>query len=101
MRGRTGAAVASCVALFIAVGWAVLGPGLFVQSTLSALTMGSQYALIAIGYTMVYGVIRLINFAHGDIFMLGSFIAYYGMLFLALPWWGAMAISMVATGLIG
>src|SRR5947209_16733719 len=47
----------------------------FVQFVLIGLVAGSVYALIAIGYTMVYGIIELINFAHGDLFMLGSFLA--------------------------
>src|SRR5690606_27157737 len=47
----------------------------FVQQLINGLTLGSIYGLIAIGYTMVYGIIGMINFAHGDIFMIGSFIA--------------------------
>src|SRR5438132_4599946 len=47
----------------------------FLQYSLIGLTNGSLYALIALGYTMVYGIIELINFAHGDLFMLGSFFA--------------------------
>ncbi|HZL72630.1 MAG TPA: branched-chain amino acid ABC transporter permease [Planctomycetota bacterium] len=48
---------------------------IFVQQVLNGLTTGTLFALIAIGYTMVYGIIELINFAHGDLFMLGSFLA--------------------------
>jgi len=47
----------------------------FVQQLINGLTLGYIYGLIAIGYTMVYGIIGMINFAHGDIFMVGSFIA--------------------------
>jgi branched-chain amino acid transport system permease protein len=54
----------------------------FIQQTLNGLTLGSIYGLIAIGYTMVYGIIGMINFAHGDIFMVGAFIAM--MVFLIL-----------------
>ena len=46
---------------------------LFVQQLLNGLSLGSIYALIALGYTMVYGVLRFINFAHGDVYMLGAF----------------------------
>ena len=46
-----------------------------VQQTVNALSIGAIYALIALGYTMVYGIIELINFAHGDIFMLGAFLS--------------------------
>src|SRR2546426_5027335 len=50
---------------------------LFVQQLLNGLSLGSIYALIALGYTMVYGVLRFINFAHGDVFMVGAFVGYY------------------------
>ncbi len=49
----------------------------FLQQLVNGLTLGSIYALIALGYTMVYGVLRLINFAHGDVFMVGCYIAFY------------------------
>lgn len=49
----------------------------FLQQTVNGLQLGSIYALIALGYTMVYGVLRLINFAHGDVFMIGAFVGYY------------------------
>lgn len=49
----------------------------FLQQVINGLSLGSIYALIALGYTMVYGVLRLINFAHGDIYMLGAFAGYY------------------------
>ncbi|HEY5675089.1 MAG TPA: hypothetical protein VIR78_15395, partial [Malonomonas sp.] len=47
------------------------------QNILNALQWGSFYALIALGYTLVYGVLRLINFAHGDIFMVGAYISFF------------------------
>ena len=47
----------------------------FLQQLVNGLTSGSVYALIALGYTMVYGILRLINFAHGDVYMLGAFFA--------------------------
>ena len=49
----------------------------FVQQLLNGLSQGSIYALIALGYTMVFGVLRFINFAHGDVFMLGAFAGFY------------------------
>ena len=52
----------------------------FLQQLINGLTLGSIYGLIAIGYTMVYGIIGMINFAHGDIFMIGAFIALIGFL---------------------
>ncbi|MEA2570656.1 MAG: branched-chain amino acid transport system permease protein [Acidobacteriota bacterium] len=50
----------------------------FLQNLLNGIAAGSIYALIALGYTMVYGILKLINFAHGDVFMLGSFMGFYG-----------------------
>ena len=47
------------------------------QQLVNGLILGSVYALLALGYTMVYGIIKLINFAHGDLFMMGAFIGFY------------------------
>ena len=73
---------------------------MFVQHLLNALTLGSLYALVAIGYTMVYGILRLINFAHGEIFMLGAYFVFWGIMLLKLPWLvavvGAIALTAVA-----
>lgn len=55
----------------------------FIQQLINGISVGSIYALIALGYTMVYGIIKLINFAHGDIFMVGSFIGLYSAKFLS------------------
>lgn len=74
---------------------------LFLQHLANALSLGSLYALIAIGYTMVYGILRLINFAHGDVFMLGAYLALYGITVFALPWWGALLIAVLLTALFG
>ena len=49
----------------------------FVQQLINGLTIGSIYALIALGYTMVYGILRLINFAHGDIYMVGAYAGFF------------------------
>ncbi len=55
------------------------GPVYFVQSVVDGLRLGFVYALIALGYTMVYGIVRLINFAHGDVFMVGAFISFFAV----------------------
>ena len=68
------------------------------QHLVNGTSLGSLYALIAIGYTMVYGILRLINFAHGDIFMLGAYITYYGMTYTPIPWWLVFILSAVLTG---
>ena len=70
----------------------------FVQQVINGLTLGSIYGLIAIGYTMVYGIIGMINFAHGDIFMVGSFIAL--ILIVAIGITGAMPVSLMVPALV-
>ena len=50
---------------------------IFIQQVINGLMLGSVYALLALGYTMVYGIIKLINFAHGDIYMLGAYFGYF------------------------
>lgn len=65
------------------------------------MSLGSIYALIALGYTMVYGIIKLINFAHGDIYMLGSFVAYIVTTKLGVGFFPAMIGSMVFCGIMG
>ncbi|MFZ2958155.1 MAG: branched-chain amino acid ABC transporter permease [Candidatus Ozemobacteraceae bacterium] len=72
-----------------------------IQQTLNALQLGSIYALIALGYSMVYGVLRLINFAHGDIFMVGSYIALFVALKLKLSAPFTVLITMVVAALLG
>lgn len=74
---------------------------LFMQHLVNALSLGSLYALIAIGYTMVYGILRLINFAHGDIFMLGAYFAFYLITTFFLPWWVAFVVAIILTALLG
>jgi branched-chain amino acid transport system permease protein len=74
---------------------------LFLQHLVNALSLGSLYALIAIGYTMVYGILRLINFAHGDIFMLGGYFAFYLVVSFFLPWWVAFILAIAFTALFG
>lgn len=73
----------------------------FIQNLVNGISLGSLYALLAIGYTMVYGILRLINFAHGDIFMLGAYLAYYVMFLTPLPWWAAFIVATALTGLLG
>ncbi len=73
----------------------------FVQQFLNALQLGSLYALIALGYSMVYGVLLLINFAHGDIFMIGAFLGVFGSITLDLPFVPTLILAMVLTGMLG
>jgi len=68
----------------------------FLQQLINGLTLGSIYGLIAIGYTMVYGIIGMINFAHGDIFMVGSFISLMVILLLGLTAGAGIAFMLLA-----
>ena len=83
---------------------------LFLQQLSNGLTIGMVYALIALGYTMVYGVIGLINFAHGEVFMVGAYLALVAILTLGavvpgLPFWVQiiliLAVAMAGCGLLG
>ena len=74
---------------------------LFLQQLVNGITLGGVYALIAVGYTMVYGVIQLINFAHGEIYMLGAFLAYSMVTFLGLPFFLAFALTIPVCAIIG
>ncbi len=73
----------------------------FLQNCLNGLSIGSSYALIAIGYTMVYGILRLINFAHGDIFMMAGYFMIIAMTDFLLPWYVSLIIVISATILLG
>ncbi|WP_342433679.1 branched-chain amino acid ABC transporter permease [Neobacillus sp. FSL H8-0543] len=73
----------------------------FVQQLVNGVSLGSIYALIALGYTMVYGIVKLINFAHGDVFMIGAFIGFYSITFLHLNFFLALIISMVFCAIFG
>jgi branched-chain amino acid transport system permease protein len=75
--------------------------GTFLQHLTNALSVGSLYALIAIGYTMVYGVLRLINFAHGEIFMMAMYVAFFSLTLFALPWYVAFVLTIAVTALLG
>ncbi len=71
------------------------------QQLINGISAGSLYALVAIGYTMVYGVLRMINFAHGDILMVGAYLAFFGISAFMLPWWASFITAIIITGLVG
>ena len=73
----------------------------FLQNCLNGLSIGSIYALIAIGYTMVYGILRLINFAHGDIFMMAGYFMIICMTDLLIPWYISIILVILFTVLLG
>ncbi|WP_324291954.1 branched-chain amino acid ABC transporter permease [uncultured Ilyobacter sp.] len=72
-----------------------------IQQLLNGLALGSVYALIAIGYTMVYGIIKLINFAHGDIYMAGAYFGYVAVARLNLGFIPALILAMTLSALLG
>ncbi|MGI9276641.1 MAG: high-affinity branched-chain amino acid ABC transporter permease LivH [Endozoicomonas sp.] len=72
----------------------------FIQQLLNGLTMGSTYALIAIGYTMVYGIIGMINFAHGEIYMIGSYVAFAVLAGLAMMGMDSVSLMLVSAFII-
>jgi branched-chain amino acid transport system permease protein len=77
---------------------------LFIQSLVNGLNQGAIYALIALGYTMVYGIIRMINFAHGDFIMVGSYTLFYTiplMIRAGMPAWLAVLIAIVVCTVVG
>ena len=71
------------------------------QQLINGLSLGSIYALIALGYTMVYGIMRLINFAHGDIYMLGAYVGFFATTQFHLGFIPAMLAAMVIIGILG
>ena len=73
----------------------------WIQQLVNGISLGSIYALIALGYTMVYGIIKLINFAHGDVFMLGAFIGFYAIARWEMNFLLALIISMILCAVIG
>ena len=73
----------------------------FLQQVVNGLSLGSLYALIAIGYTMVYGILRLINFAHGDLIMVSAYVAVMGVGLFRWPWPLAFGLAVVTTGALG
>ncbi|MCC6074866.1 branched-chain amino acid ABC transporter permease LivH [Pseudomonas sp. GCM10022188] len=83
--------------------------GIFFQQIINGLTLGSVYGLIAIGYTMVYGIIGMINFAHGDVYMVSAYLAaigiavlsFFGLHSFPLLILGTLAFSIVITGVYG
>ncbi len=74
---------------------------MFLQQLVNGVSLGSLYGLVAIGYTMVYGILRLINFAHGDVLMVGCYFAFYAILIFSLPWYASFLVAILLTALLG
>lgn len=71
------------------------------QQVINSLSLGSIYALIALGYTMVYGIIKLINFAHGDVYMVGAYVGYFSMSVLRLGFFESLILAMLVCTVLG
>src|SRR5512141_625273 len=74
---------------------------IFFQQLINGISLGSLYGLVAIGYTMVYGILRLINFAHGDLLMVAAYSAIYGITLFSLPWYLSFPLAILVTGSVG
>jgi branched-chain amino acid transport system permease protein len=104
--GKAFLAIVALLAIYKLVTAFIAGPTVFIQQVVNGLQLGFVYALIALGYTMVYGIVRLINFAHGDVFMVGAFASYYAIarwglntwpikVFPGMPVWLSSAIGLI------
>lgn len=73
----------------------------FLSYLISGISLGSVYAIIALGYTMVYGIAKMLNFAHGDVIMVGGYISLLAMTYVGLPTWAAILLAMVVCTVLG
>ena len=73
----------------------------YLQHLISGISLGSVYAIIALGYTMVYGIAKMLNFAHGDVIMVGAYISFCCTAYLALPTWLSVVLAMAFCTVLG
>lgn len=73
----------------------------FLSYLISGVSLGSVYAIIALGYTMVYGIAKMLNFAHGDVIMVGGYVSLLAMSSLGLPWWAGALLAVVVCTVLG
>lgn len=73
----------------------------FLSYLISGVSLGSVYAIIALGYTMVYGIAKMLNFAHGDVIMVGGYVSLLAMSSLGLPWWVGALLAVVVCTVLG
>jgi branched-chain amino acid transport system permease protein len=93
------------IAVILVFLYALIGQGMpvpqFTQQLINAVSLGAIYALIAIGYTMVYSILNMINFAHGDIFMMSLYFAFFSITLFHMPWPLGFVAALVVTSLMG
>lgn len=73
----------------------------FLQQMVNGISLGSIYALVALGYTMVYGIIKLINFAHGDVYMIGAYVGFAASTYMNLSFIPSLFVSMICCSILG
>ena len=73
----------------------------FLSYLISGLSLGSVYAIIALGYTMVYGIAKMLNFAHGDIIMIGAYVAFFALSYFHLPFPVVVLVSIAVCTVLG
>ena len=73
----------------------------FLSYLISGISLGSVYAIIALGYTMVYGIAKMLNFAHGDVIMVGGYVSYITMSSLGIPGWLSVILAMIVCTVLG
>jgi branched-chain amino acid transport system permease protein len=71
------------------------------QQVINGISIGSVYALIAVGYSLVYSILKFSNFAHGGVLMLGSYFGFFALTLLKVPFWAALPLAIVGAGLLG
>ncbi len=91
--------VLSLLVAYVLLSNLIKNPIMFAQNVLDGLKLGCVYALIALGYTMVYGIVKLINFAHGDVFMVGAFTSFYAVSQFNLHQWPQMLFPSIPVAL--
>ena len=74
---------------------------LFLSYLINGISLGSVYAIIALGYTMVYGIAKMLNFAHGDVIMVGAYVSFCATSYLGLPGWASVVLSCVVCTVLG
>ncbi len=74
---------------------------LFLQHLINAVSLGFVFGLVAVGYALVYGVVKLVNFAHGDVFMMSAYFMFYSSIVFGVPWLGAVILGIALTSILG
>ena len=74
---------------------------LFLSYLINGISLGSVYAIIALGYTMVYGIAKMLNFAHGDVIMVGAYVSFCAMQYLGLPKLVSVVLAMAVCTALG